>query len=420
MVHAVAAARVQLRDHPANSRPRRMVDSQIRARRFARGRGLHVGAIAVAAAERASVRRAHPHAGAFDLPAGAESRRWHDGPRAHHRLVSHRDHGRARRDPVDHRDGIRVPGLRPGVARSGARAVVGRNRRAQNRRVVVHRLGVRVLREPDLDLYRLQSAQRQRARAGDSQHPAHLGQHLHFTDEFFADGAGARGHAARRQAMGANLARRHGFVRADFSLRPGVRVHQLRARRHGAHDQPVLAVLLRAGGISRRARRDRGALAVGAAGRRDDRQSRQVARHLGRARGTLLAFRRRRVDHHLYSRLSDAGGARSMSDIADAHTGQVHHPGAATYLIIAAFLVVLTAMEITVFYVHALRPVLVPVLIVLAAAKFAMVAMFYMHLKYDGWLLTGVFVFPLMVATVLMVSLILLFTYLSHHMAPIG
>ena len=37
-----------------------------------------------------------------------------------------------------------------------------------------------------------------------------------------------------------------------------------------------------------------------------------------------------------------------MSDIADAHSSQVH-PGAATYLIIAAFLIVLTAMEITVF-----------------------------------------------------------------------
>ena len=84
------------------------------------------------------------------------------------------------------------------------------------------------------------------------------------------------------------------------------------------------------------------------------------------------------------------------------------------YLIIAVFLIVLTAMEITVFYVHALRPVLVPVLIVLGAAKFALVAMFYMHLKYDGWLLTGVFVFPLMIATVLMVSLILLFAYLSQ------
>ncbi len=109
-----------------------------------------------------------------------------------------------------------------------------------------------------------------------------------------------------------------------------------------------------------------------------------------------------------------------MSDIADTHGAQVHHPGAATYLIIAVFLIVLTAMEITVFYVHALRPVLVPVLIVLAIAKFALVAMFYMHLKYDGWLLTGVFLFPLMMAGILLLSLILLFAYLSNHMAPIG
>ncbi len=109
-----------------------------------------------------------------------------------------------------------------------------------------------------------------------------------------------------------------------------------------------------------------------------------------------------------------------MSEIADAHGGQINHPGAATYLTFAGFLVVLTAMEITVFYVHALHPVLVPVLMVLAAAKFALVAMFYMHLKYDKWLLTGVFVFPLIIATLLLVSLILLFAYLSNHMAPIG
>ncbi len=103
---------------------------------------------------------------------------------------------------------------------------------------------------------------------------------------------------------------------------------------------------------------------------------------------------------------------------AEAHESEVRHPGAATYLIIAAFLVVLTAMEITVFYVHPLRPVLVPVLLVLAAAKFALVAMFYMHLKYDGWLLTGIFMFPLLIATVLIAALLMLFAYLSHHAAP--
>jgi cytochrome c oxidase subunit 4 len=102
-----------------------------------------------------------------------------------------------------------------------------------------------------------------------------------------------------------------------------------------------------------------------------------------------------------------------------AHESEVRHPGAATYLIIAAFLIVLTVMEITVFYVHPLRPVLVPVLLVLAAAKFALVAMFYMHLKYDGWLLSAIFMFPLIAAMILLAALIMLFAYLSHHMAPI-
>ena len=101
------------------------------------------------------------------------------------------------------------------------------------------------------------------------------------------------------------------------------------------------------------------------------------------------------------------------------HGTDVRHPGAATYLIIAAFLIVLTVMEITVFYVHPLRPVLVPVLLVLAAAKFALVAMFYMHLKYDGWLLSVVFMFPLLIAMIVIGALILLFAYLSNHMAPI-
>jgi cytochrome c oxidase subunit IV len=104
---------------------------------------------------------------------------------------------------------------------------------------------------------------------------------------------------------------------------------------------------------------------------------------------------------------------------SQAHETEVRHPGAATYLIIAAFLIVLTVMEITVFYVHPLRPVLVPVLLVLAAAKFALVAMFYMHLKYDGWLLSAVFMFPLLIAMILIAALIMLFAYLSHHMAPI-
>jgi cytochrome c oxidase subunit IV len=106
------------------------------------------------------------------------------------------------------------------------------------------------------------------------------------------------------------------------------------------------------------------------------------------------------------------------TQIVDAHGhAETPHPSVGIYLIVAAFLVVLTAMEITVFYVPALKAVLVPVLLILAAAKFALIAMFFMHLRYDSWTLSGMFLFPLIIATVMLVAMLMLFAYLSHHMA---
>jgi caa(3)-type oxidase subunit IV len=104
-----------------------------------------------------------------------------------------------------------------------------------------------------------------------------------------------------------------------------------------------------------------------------------------------------------------------MAPHAQAETA--HHPGVGIYLIVAVFLVVLTGMEITVFYVPALKTVIVPVLLILAAAKFALIAMFFMHLKYDSWTLSGIFIFPLMIAALLAAALLMLFAYLSHHLA---
>jgi len=86
------------------------------------------------------------------------------------------------------------------------------------------------------------------------------------------------------------------------------------------------------------------------------------------------------------------------------------------YLIVGGFLIVLTAMEITVSYIHALRPVMVPLLIVLALAKFALIALFFMHLRYEKWALNTMFGFPLMVATVVFFSFLGLFLYLSRHL----
>jgi cytochrome c oxidase subunit 4 len=59
--------------------------------------------------------------------------------------------------------------------------------------------------------------------------------------------------------------------------------------------------------------------------------------------------------------------------------------------------------------VPAIRGVIVPVLLALSAAKFALVAMFFMHLKYDSPVLTVVLSIGLVVATAIVLSLMFLF-----------
>jgi cytochrome c oxidase subunit IV len=85
------------------------------------------------------------------------------------------------------------------------------------------------------------------------------------------------------------------------------------------------------------------------------------------------------------------------------------HPSVDVYLRVAAALVILTVLEVGVFYVPAFHPVLVPVLLVLSAVKFALVVMFYMHLKADSKLFTFLFGAPLLLAVGVMVALLFLF-----------
>jgi len=90
-------------------------------------------------------------------------------------------------------------------------------------------------------------------------------------------------------------------------------------------------------------------------------------------------------------------------------TGQHAHPTVGVYLRVAAALVILTVLEVWVFYVPAFRVVLVPVLLVLSAAKFTLVVMFYMHLKDDNKFFTFLFGAPLVIAVGVMVALLFLF-----------
>ena len=95
------------------------------------------------------------------------------------------------------------------------------------------------------------------------------------------------------------------------------------------------------------------------------------------------------------------------------HPWEKEHPGPATYIRVAVVLTVITFLELWVFFAPALQPFLVPILVVLSAIKFALVAMFYMHLKFESWLFSGVFLAGLALAFAVGIGLLGLFVALG-------
>jgi cytochrome c oxidase subunit 4 len=85
------------------------------------------------------------------------------------------------------------------------------------------------------------------------------------------------------------------------------------------------------------------------------------------------------------------------------------HPGPKTYTIVGVILALFTMAEVWAYTYEPIRPVLVPLLLVLSACKFAMVVGFYMHLRFDHPLFTGVFGFGLAVAASVITALLFLF-----------
>jgi cytochrome c oxidase subunit IV len=95
---------------------------------------------------------------------------------------------------------------------------------------------------------------------------------------------------------------------------------------------------------------------------------------------------------------------------------QAEHASVATYLKVAAILAVITALEFAVIYIRALTPILVPLLLVMSAAKFALVVLFFMHLRYDSKVLSTVFLGPLVIAIGIIVALTTLTgAFLVYH-----
>jgi cytochrome c oxidase subunit 4 len=84
------------------------------------------------------------------------------------------------------------------------------------------------------------------------------------------------------------------------------------------------------------------------------------------------------------------------------------HASVLTYVKVALVLTLVTALEVGVIYIRQLTPIIVPLLLGMSVAKFALVVMFFMHLRYDARALTFVFVGALLLATGLAVALMTL------------
>jgi cytochrome c oxidase subunit 4 len=77
------------------------------------------------------------------------------------------------------------------------------------------------------------------------------------------------------------------------------------------------------------------------------------------------------------------------------------HPSPKEYIRIGVILFVLTALEITASYTDVSGGVLIPTLFVLAIVKFALVVLWFMHLKFDDRRFARFFVMGLAGASIL-------------------
>ena len=99
--------------------------------------------------------------------------------------------------------------------------------------------------------------------------------------------------------------------------------------------------------------------------------------------------------------------------------GHARHPTFWQYVIVAAFLFVITAVEfVIIFPEYKLGAATIPLLIILSAIKFATVIMFYMHLKFDHRLFTYFFLGGLALGFAVGLALLGLFAALQSTAQP--
>ncbi len=107
----------------------------------------------------------------------------------------------------------------------------------------------------------------------------------------------------------------------------------------------------------------------------------------------------------------EATGEPERAEMGEEHA----YPTWATYKWVALVLLVITVIEVWVYYIpeFVASRLFVPSLLIMSAAKFAIVVLFYMHLRYDHRLFRALFSGPLIIAVLTIVSLLFLFGHLA-------
>jgi cytochrome c oxidase subunit 4 len=96
---------------------------------------------------------------------------------------------------------------------------------------------------------------------------------------------------------------------------------------------------------------------------------------------------------------------------AHAEHGDEAHPTWSTYWKVATILTLITVGEVRIYYIPSFvaTSYFIPTLLILSALKFAIVVMYYMHLKYDARIYRALFGGPLLIAMLTISALLLLF-----------
>jgi caa(3)-type oxidase subunit IV len=93
------------------------------------------------------------------------------------------------------------------------------------------------------------------------------------------------------------------------------------------------------------------------------------------------------------SAATDSPDAPATSEAHDAH----EHPSDMVYVWIALILAAFTAIEIALYYIE-VGAAEVPALLTLMVVKFAIVAMYFMHLKFDSKIANRMFLIGIVLA----------------------